>query len=380
MNNVGIECESIEGSEIWGVGRIVKKLLEEISKRPELQKEFKFFLYFKSQIPNLDFLNNPIFVKKIVTPQFLPNSFSLYYYILLPIKLWFENLKVVLFPNYMLPILFRGKSLVYLTEDIYYEIKHGSLPFKYKLAYKIFAGWAAKHATKIICVSNNSAKEVAKLFRVNPSRIVVNQSGIDEPTPNTSRNLEFEANSYILYVGQAFPRRHLKETILAFEKIATEFPDLKLIAIGRDKYNPPIIKDLVGGINKKLGDERIVYKEYVSQQELDGLYSGAQLVVYISSSEAFGFPPLEGLSYGVPPIVTANELNHEIYGDMAFFVKNPDSAESLTETLREGLLNKEKRNAIKQATPEILKKYTWGKYLERFIMIVKNINEQKSCI
>ncbi|MDP2910382.1 MAG: glycosyltransferase family 1 protein [bacterium] len=382
---MGIECESIEGQS-WGVGRIVKKLLEGISKRPELQKEFRFFLYFKSGIPDFDFLDNPIFVKKIVTPPFLPDSFSLYYYVLLPIRLWFEGLNVTLFPNYMLPILFRGKSLVYLTEDIYYEIKHGSLPFRYKLAYKIFAGWAARHAIKIICVSNTSAKEVARLFGISPDRIVINQSGIDEPIKNRIA-LDEKTGNYLLYVGQAFPRRHLKETILAFEKMAVEFlpiftPDqndlgkigtnLKLIAIGQDKYNPPVIKELVSEVNKKLGGERVIHEEYVSQQKLEGLYGGAKLVIYVSSSEAFGFPPLEGLSHGVPPVVADSELNREIYGNMAFFVKNPDDVESIAGALREGLLNEEKRNAIKQSAPEILGKYTWEKHTDRFIEICRN--------
>ncbi|MEX2052703.1 MAG: hypothetical protein WD898_00545, partial [Candidatus Paceibacterota bacterium] len=65
MLKIGIECESIE-DQTWGVGRMITKLLEEISKRPELQKEFRFFLYFKARIPNLPYLDNPIFIKKVV--------------------------------------------------------------------------------------------------------------------------------------------------------------------------------------------------------------------------------------------------------------------------------------------------------------------------
>src|SRR3989344_2807321 len=137
MINIGIECESTEEPETWGIGRIIKKLLEEISNRPELANEFKFFLYFRSKIPDLPYINNPIFVKKSLGIK----SFSLYYYLFLPIKLWFEKLDMMFFPNYMLPILFRGKSLVVLTEDIYYELNSGTLPFRYKLAYKIFADW-----------------------------------------------------------------------------------------------------------------------------------------------------------------------------------------------------------------------------------------------
>ena len=62
---VGIECEQIE-EEIWGVGKIITKLLEDISKRPELEKDFEFHLYFKSKIPKLSFLDNPIFYKKVI--------------------------------------------------------------------------------------------------------------------------------------------------------------------------------------------------------------------------------------------------------------------------------------------------------------------------
>ena len=49
-----------------------------------------------------------------------------------------------------------------------------------------------------------------------------------------------------------FPRRHARETIQAFEKIASEFPELKLIMVGKDKYPSPIIDGLIDKTNKKL--------------------------------------------------------------------------------------------------------------------------------
>jgi glycosyltransferase involved in cell wall biosynthesis len=364
MKKIGIECESIE-DQTWGVGRIVKKLLEEISRKPELANEFKFFLYFKSRIPDLPFLNNPIFVKKIVGP----NSFSLYYYLVLPFKLYFDRLDMTFFPNYMLPILFCGKSLVILTEDVFYEFKSGVLPFRYKLAYRIFTSWAAKHATKIMAISETSKKEVSKLFGIPQEKIVVNPLGVDLP----EENIEMQKKDYLLYVGQAFPRRHLKETMLAFEKIAPAFPGLKLIAIGYDKYNPPIIKELKNEINKKLSSERIIYKEYVPEHELAELYTNAKLSIYVSSKEAFGLPPLESLAHKTAPVISDSELNHEIYGNNAFFVKNPESVESIAETIIKGLTDELKNNQIVAAAPDILKKYSWHSHAERFLAIVKNI-------
>jgi glycosyltransferase involved in cell wall biosynthesis len=370
---VGIECESIEGSESWGVGRIVKKLLEEISKRPELQKEFKFFLYFKSEISDLPYLNSPIFVKKAVKPPLIPSSFSLYYYLFLPVKLYFEKLDAMFFPNYMLPIIFRGTSLVILTEDIYHEITTGTLPFRYKLAYKIFAGWAAKRAAKIMAISETSAREISKLFGIAPERIAINQLGVDRPERQATSNKQQAIENYILYVGQAFPRRHLKETMLAYEKIAPRFSNLKLLAVGKDKYEPPIAKSFKNEINKRLGYDGIIYREYVSEEELESLYTNAEALVYVSSKEAFGLPPLEALVRGTVPIVADSTITREIFGDNAFFVENPDDPDSIASTLVEALTNQTKREAVVNSANRILEKYNWPAHASRFIKIVKGL-------
>ena len=400
MLKIGIECESIEGRESWGVGRIVKKLLEEIARRPELEKEFKFFLYFKSQIPDYPWLASSIFVKKIILKHsnilrnVRMNSFSLYYYLLLPIKLWFEKLDIMFFPNYMLSPLFSGKSLVMLTEDIYYEINSGTLPWRYKLAYKIFAGWAANHATQIMTISETSKKEVVKLFKIKQNRIVVNTLGIDPPKIIT-RNQQPETSNYILYVGQAFPRRHLRETMLAFELLALQATSYQLpatsyqfIAVGKDKYNPPVVKKLAEEINNRLGRDAIIYKEYVSEDELAQLYAHAKLLVYVSSKEAFGLPPLEALSCGIPAVVSDSEIGHEIFGDNAFFacpvrgrspeatassngVGNQYSPETIADAMKNGLVNEQKREKIKKSAGRILEKYTWERFTDRFLNFVK---------
>lgn len=297
MTRIGIECESTESPETWGVGRIVNKLLENIAARPELINEFRFFLYFKSHIPDLPYLNNPIFVKKIVGP----NSFSLYYYIFLPVKLWFEKLDLVFFPNYMLPILFHGESLVILTEDIYYEIRRFDLRLRYKLAYKIFAEWwAARHASKIMAISETSRCELTKLFKISPDRIVVNTLGIDLPKiPPTNYKLPL--------LRPAFTK--VSSGKQGFAGRATT--NYQLVAVGKDKYNPPIIEKLKNEINSRLGRNAIIYKEYVPEEELAQLYAGAKLLIYVSSKEAFGLPPLEALAYGVPAVVTDQPITRD---------------------------------------------------------------------
>ena len=155
MKTIAIECESAEGDS-WGIGRTVAELVREIKKRPELQKEFKFIYYYKKNIP----------------------SFSLYYYIILPLRILRDRPDVVFFPNYMLPFGIFCKTIVTLTEDLHKEMYGDTLPWRYKIAYKIFSNHAARKATKINVYSKTSGKEVAKLFNINEERIFVNYLGI----------------------------------------------------------------------------------------------------------------------------------------------------------------------------------------------------------
>lgn len=368
ITKIGIECESIE-NDTWGVARMTSKLLEEISKRPELKNVFEFCLYFKSKIPDYPYLQNPIFKKTIVKPPIIPPSFSLYYYIYLPIYLWFKRVDVVFFPNYMLPLIFFGKSMVMLTDDIYYESRNPKLPFRYRLAYRIFAGWAAQYATRIMAISETSKKELARLFKIKPERITVNHLGVDF---KYDRIINYIENSpYILYVGQAFPRRHLKETILAFEKIAPEFPQLKFIAVGPDKYETPTINSLVFQINSRLNREAVIHKDYIKDEELAELYLGARALIYVSNREAFGLPPMEALSFGVPSVIADNELGHELFNGYAFYTTNND-ADGIAESIRQALTQTEKISKIKNNGPEFIKKYNWKTFTNKFLENVKN--------
>lgn len=369
MIKIGIECENIEDPKTrWGVGHLVLNLLKEYAENPEYQKRVQLFLYFKSSIPSDEFLQNPIFVKKVVKlPLF--NSFNIFYHILMPIGAMKDKVDAMFFPSYMLPPLYFGKSIVMLTNDVYYEYKHGTLPFKYKLAYRLFSNWAARKATKILTISEAAKKELVRFYEIAANRIFVAKLGVSPKTAEITLNNQQSTinNDYILYVGQMFPRRRVAESLLAFKKIAADFPNLKFILVGKDKYNPPIINNLVQKLNSELGNDRIIYYDYMeSEAEIAGLYRNAKLFVYISSSEAFGLPPVEAASYGAPIVVKDCELNHELFGDAAFFVKNEHSINEIAGAIQDGLTNIEKRNDCLQKYKTLMPKLNWRNFADIF--------------
>ena len=376
ITKIGIDCyklEDLTGSQRAGVGRHLYKLLEEISKRPQLAKEFKFYLYFKGRVPSsIPFLANSIFVPKVAKlPFFLPffrPSFNIYFHIALPLFALKDRIDVTFFASFMLPALFITKSIVLLTNDIYYEYKWGSLPKKYKIAYRLFSNWAAWRATQITTQTNASRDEVSKYFKIPREKISVAPLGVD--SQEYAPVGEVVKKDYILYVGQAFSRRHLRETLLAFERIAPEFSSLEFVVVGVDKYNPPIIAKLIEDINKRL-ENRIIWKQSVGDEELKKLYQEAKLFTYISSSEAMGLPPLEALAAGTTPIVADTPTTREIFGSKAYFVKNPNKVENIATILHQALKNDAERRRIIEGRQEVLEKYTWDRHAELMLQLFR---------
>lgn len=384
IKKIGIECEQLEG-ERFGVGHTLAQLLETVAKLPDINKKFKFILYFKKEIPDDNFLSSPIFEKKITKFPLLPTSFNIFYHIFLPFYYIKDRLNGFFFPSYMLPAFFFGNAIVVLTNDVYYETKTGNLPFKYRLSYKIFSWLAAKRAKKIMTISEFSKKELSKFYNIKPEKIFVNPWGLSEKfrvleknkkTINKIGEIKTKLNiknDYIISIGQAFPRRHVKESMLAFEKIAFKFPDIQYLVACKDKYNPPILDKLSEQINKNIGREAIIRSEYLNLDDIACLFNFSKLLVYISSSEAMGLPPIEASACGTVSLVADNELTREMLSNNSFFVTNLNSIDDIAEAMQKALTDNEKKEEIISNNAVLLKKFSWQKTAEKLTDVFEQI-------
>lgn len=376
MLNIGMECHNLENRR-WGIGRHLSKILEEITRlanTSELAREFRFYLYFKGQIPPDPWLSHPIFVKRVLQPWWLPRpSFNIFFHLMLPWAYYQDHLEAMFFSSFMLPIFFTGKSLVVLTNDIYYEYTEGTLPWRYKLGYRLFSNWAAKRASLLTTYTHHAKQEIVRLFKVKPEKVTVNYLGIDRNHfhPDNLR----KKKDYILCVGQAFPRRRVKETIEAFALVAPAFPELNLVVIGQDKYHPPILKRLIEKTNQHLGRERVIHRPYVeSEQDLLKLYQEARLCSYLSSSEAMGLPPLEALASGTPALVKDNELNREIYEDRAFYTESETDSQTIAAAMENALKNIGRRKEVLDAADYIVAKFDWKRHVQNLLEHFRTIS------
>ena len=70
--------------------------------------------------------------------------------------------------------------------------------------------------------------------------------------------------------------------------------------------------------------DRIRILEYVPDEDLAALYAGAEMLVFPSLYEGFGFPPLESMACGTPVIASAAGSLPEVLGKAAVVLKDFD--------------------------------------------------------
>lgn len=173
-----------------------------------------------------------------------------------------------------------------------------------------FIRWAYRRAKKVLVVSEFTKRQIEKSGFKLKGEIVV-PVGVDTNFFHPiSPDSKIFSQLFILTVGALKPRKGYHLSIPAFKLIAQEFPDLKYVIIGNQNmtqyYNE--LKETVFGL--KL-NERVVFMEKISDDDLLRYYNSAELFIMISTTdpdafEGFGMVYLEAGACGIPVIGADN--------------------------------------------------------------------------
>ena len=188
------------------------------------------------------------------------------------------------------------------------------VPAARRLLYRHVLRSALRRADQVITVSNAMR---AELLAIEPSaRIVTIYNGLD-PAPYrrvmTSTIHPFgQPRDYLLAVGHFEPRKNYARLIAAFAMQREAYPSLGLVIVGKDGGTFENAVSLVE--RSKLGAHvRLLHD--VDDEGLVGLYCGAKMVVFPSTSEGFGIPLLEAMAAGCPLAVSGLPVFRELTQD-----------------------------------------------------------------
>jgi len=260
----------------------------------------------------------------------------------------------------------KDKKLVITIHDMIHEIYpeyfqndlYKSAEYKKLLAYR---------ADKIIAVSENTKKDILRFYPdIDENKIdVVYHGSLFMKAPENTGTLKLP-EKYILYVGN----RNIYKNFIPFIKSIAPLlksEKLTLIAAGSADFNE---EELNLFKEQNITDKLIHIR--ATDEELAILYKNALFFVFSSQYEGFGIPLLEAFSLGCPVISSNKSSLPEIGADACLYF-DPDSEESMYESVKGLINNSEKREDLRQKGFERIKYFSWEKAAQQTQKVYESI-------
>ncbi len=359
-----------------GLGRYTKEVIDNILK---IDKDHEYVIFLgKDNFQELK-TDNPK-VKKVLADI---KWYTLSEQIIMPWYIWRENLDLVHFPHFNVPIFCPVKFIVTIHDLILTKFPTQRAttlsPFFYWLkdfAYKIVIKRAVRQAKKIIAVSTYTKNDIANKFKARSDKIIVTYEGVFPSEIKNRQNdkkvlLRYNIdNPYLLYVGNAYPHKNLEGLINIFFRIIGKYNNLSLVLVGKEDYFYNRIKEFVyKSDNYK---EKIILPGFVPDNDLVFFYQNALAYIFPSFYEGFGLPPLEAMTFGCP-VVSSNKASlPEVLGKAALYF-NPEDKKEMQERIEQIIKDKNLRKELVKKGYEQIKKYNWLRCAEQTIEIYKLI-------
>jgi glycosyltransferase involved in cell wall biosynthesis len=187
-----------------------------------------------------------------------------------------------------------------------------------------------KHAARVICPSESTKQDVVQLRGVAPERISVVPYGVDaqfrplgDDAPGRLKaGLPCAPHHVILHVSTGDAYKNVSGTVRVLAALRESGLDISLLRIGK------ALTDDERGLAARLRVEaHIVECGRVSDERLVELYNAADVLLFPSFYEGYGWPPLEAMACGTPVVTSDVSSLPEVAGGAALLVDpyDPDA-------------------------------------------------------
>lgn len=336
--------------------------------RDTLPSDVKVILYVRKKLsyagsrlrmttPEIDFeLPGNWCVRALWAPRFWTQ-------IGLSIEMLLHGPDVLFVPAHTVPLIHPKKTVVTI-HGLEYEFCKEAYSFWERVYMHYSIMFSCKVASTVVCVSENTKRDVMKLYQVAEEKIRVVYEGYERQSANNNqqrtisdqRSVKSLEKPYLLFIGRLEERKNIVRIIEAFEILKEKYQmPHELVLAGKPGYGYARIKQQ---ITKSKYQSAIIEKGYVTEEEKWSLLQNADVSLFPTLYEGFGIPVLEAQSVGVPVVTSNISSLPEVAGDGAVFV-DPVSAENMAEGVQKLLSDESLRNAIISKGRENIKRFSW---------------------
>jgi len=219
-----------------------------------------------------------------------------------------------------------------------------------------------EHADAIICISENTKRDLLQFYDVPEDKITVVYMG---SSLNTQNNVLSKVNvdkvPYLLYVGdRSAPYKNFWRFFEVYASLSDEY-NLVLFGNGLSKQERKFMSDkhIQNKVIQLQGDDTL----------LSNVYKNAYCLVYPSLYEGFGIPLVEAMSNGCPVAISNSSSLPEIAGKacMSF---NPLSDDEMVDAI---LSVRDHRSWLIKNGYEQEKKFSWDRMSQQTMSVYESV-------
>jgi glycosyltransferase involved in cell wall biosynthesis len=299
----------------------------------------------------------------------------------LSLEMLFYPVDRLFVPAHTVPIV-HPKNTMVTIHGLEYEFCPDAYSFWAKIYMRSVIKNSCRWARTIIAVSENTKKDLIKLYRVSADKIQVIYEGYDADEKVQIQNIKSQINTkykiqntkYLLFIGRLEERKNIVGIIKAFEILKEQYKlPHKLVLAGKFGYGEKKIKEELKNINCV---KDIILTGYVSEEEKRELLKNADIFLFPTFYEGFGIPVLEAQSAGVPVIAGDNssipEISNLAAGSPSAVLVDPKNAEKIADASYKLLSDKALRDDIIKKGYENAKRFSWKKCADEIAKILNN--------
>ncbi|KKR83712.1 MAG: Glycosyl transferase group 1 [Candidatus Daviesbacteria bacterium GW2011_GWA1_41_61] len=360
---IGIDVRPLIGQRA-GIGYYVYGLLIGLNKRAANNE---FYLYadndFEINLPNLKIhkkviKNSGILWHFLVVLDILINKIDLYHST----------------HSFIIPVILGNRTITTFLDasSILFAQTHS---LKVKFLGRLLFSLAAKRTGKVLAISQSTKNDIIKIAKVNKDKISVIYCAVDDsyrPIPNESvKKILSKYNlpaRYLLYNATLEPRKNPLRLIEAYYQLKTKHPKMKpLVMVGKKGWLYEEIFELVKKL--RLGKD-VIFTNWVPDEDLPALYSGALILVYPSLFEGFGLSLLKAFACGTPVVTSKISSMPEVSRGAAILVDPYDSGDIATAVWKV-ISNKKLADDLRKKGFERVKKFSWQRTARKTLEVYR---------
>lgn len=230
-----------------------------------------------------------------------------------------------------------------------------------------------KRAAAIVADSEQTKRDLVSFIGIPAHRIVVIAPGLNQPfSPNPERGAAMRRRfglgegPLVLHIGRTF-YKNISGVIRVVHRLRQDGIPARFVRTGK----------ALSGVERALAErlgvvDAIVELGSVPDEDLPALYNAADLLLFPSLYEGFGWPPLEAMASGTPVVCSRSGSLGDVVGTAAL-TADPEDFAALAWHAGSVLTDAKLRATLIERGLEHTKQFSWQRAAHELIAVYRNV-------